>query len=64
MVESVAAHMTKGKRLPVSMVDALEADLTAIKIDEARRSRRVVDLTEAWQQFDEELRGDALQKSA
>jgi predicted dehydrogenase len=64
MVESVAAHLTKGARLPVSVVDALEAGLTAIKIDEARRSRTVVDLTESWKRFDQELHGDALQKSA
>jgi predicted dehydrogenase len=64
MVENVAGHMTVGKRLPVSVYDALEAGLTAIKIDEARRSRSVVDLTETWRQFDEELRGDALQRSA
>jgi hypothetical protein len=46
------------------VVDALEAGLTAIKIDEARRSRTVVDLTESWKRFDQGLRGDALQKSA
>ena len=41
MVERVAAHMLRGAPLPVSVVDALEAGLTAIKIDEARRSRTV-----------------------
>jgi predicted dehydrogenase len=57
MVERVGAHMLRGAPLPVSVVDALEAGLTAIKIDEARRSRTVVDLAETWKQFDTELHG-------
>jgi predicted dehydrogenase len=64
MVDRIAAHMLKGAPLSVSIIDALEAGLTAIKIDEARRSRTVVDLAEAWKRFDSERQGDALQKSA
>jgi predicted dehydrogenase len=64
MVERVGAHMLRGAPLSVSVVDALEAGLTAIKIDEARRSRTVVDLAETWKQFDSELHGDAFKQGA
>jgi len=36
-------------------VDALEAGLTAIKIDEARKTRSVVDMRESWLTFDANL---------
>jgi predicted dehydrogenase len=67
MVQDVAAHVTTGAPLPVSVLDALEAGLTAIKIDEARRSRSVVDLTESWARFDAALqgeRGEVVERSA
>ncbi|EIM26620.1 Gfo/Idh/MocA family protein [Microvirga lotononidis] len=48
-------HFRTGTPLPVGVLDALEAGLTAIKIDEARRTRRLVDLTESWQRFDDAL---------
>jgi predicted dehydrogenase len=57
MVADLVAHLDGGKPLPVSIVDALEAGLTAIKIDEARVSGRVVDLTPAWAAFDAALAG-------
>lgn len=57
MARDVLAHLHGHTSLPVSTVDALEAGLTAIKIDEARRTRRVVDLTDAWQRFDDALGG-------
>ena len=37
----------------VSVLDALEAGLTAIKIDESRRTGQVVELTDTWARFDE-----------
>ena len=60
MVTDIAAHLQKGAPLPVSVVDALEAGLTAIKIDEARKARTVIDLTEAWKRFDAALAGKDL----
>ena len=39
------------------MVDALEAGLLAITMDEARRTRSVVDMTPIWQRFDAALSG-------
>lgn len=53
MAEDVARHLEDGAALPVTVVDALEAGLTAMKIDESRRSGQVVDLTELWARFDE-----------
>lgn len=46
------AHFNEGAALPVSILDALEAGLTAIKLDEARLTGKIVDMTELWQRFD------------
>ena len=46
-----------GAPLPVSVVDALEAGLLAMTMDEARRTRSVIDLTATWQRFDAALAG-------
>lgn len=55
MAEDIMDHLNHGNPLPVSVVDALEAGLTAIKIDEARHSGRILDLQEDWRQFDNAL---------
>ncbi len=52
MIQDIFAHVTDGKPLPVSIVDGLAAGLTAIKMDEARATRRVIDMTETWAKFD------------
>lgn len=52
MVDDLWAHLDGGTALPVSVLDALEAGLTALKIDEARKTRSVIDLTTTWEQFD------------
>ena len=59
MARDIAAHMLDGKPLPVSVVDALEAGLLAISIDEARRTRSVVDMAPIWKRFDAALSGAA-----
>ncbi len=46
------AHFNEGAPLPVSIADALEAGLTAIKLDESRLTGKVIDMTETWQRFD------------
>lgn len=53
MVDEIASFL-KGKidDLPVGVVDALEAGLAAMAMDEARVSGRLVDLTETWAEFD------------
>ncbi|KZL05435.1 putative oxidoreductase YteT precursor [Pseudovibrio axinellae] len=46
------------KSLPVSVVDALEAGVAALALDQARMSKQVVDLTSYWEKFDSfNLRG-------
>ena len=53
MAADITRHLDHGAPLPVSVIDALEAGLTAMKIDESRRSGQVVDLTDLWARFDE-----------
>ncbi|MFS2224534.1 Gfo/Idh/MocA family protein [Pantoea sp. B65] len=55
MAEGVVQHLLHGTPLKVSVLDALEAGLTAIKIDEARKTGSVVDLTDCWAKFDAAL---------
>ena len=38
--------------LPVSIVDALEAGIAALALDQAREMGEVVDLSETWAEFD------------
>ncbi len=52
MAEEVIAHVMRGGPLPVSPLDALEAGILALSMDEARRSRQVVDLRPIWDRFD------------
>lgn len=60
MISDIFAHLQTGSALPVSILDGLEAGLTAIKLDEARKTKSVIDLTEMWQRFDSyDLRDDS-----
>ncbi len=52
MVADLHAHLADGVPLPVTVIEALETGLLAMKIDEARRTGRVLDLVETWQRFD------------
>lgn len=58
MAADIGKHLIDGAPLPVSVVDALAAGLTAIKMDEARASRAVLDLADNWRRFDEALTGE------
>jgi len=57
MARDIAAHLVNGAPLPVSVVDALEAGLLALSMDEARRTRSVVDMAPIWRRFDDALAG-------
>ncbi len=57
MAEDILKHLTGGQPLPVSVVDALEAGLLALTMDDARRRRVVVDMRPIWQEFDAALAG-------
>jgi predicted dehydrogenase len=57
MAADIARHMVDGAPLPVSVADALEAGLLAMTMDEARRTRSVIDMTPIWKRFDAALSG-------
>ena len=54
MIDDIAAYLRgEAKALPVSIVDALEAGVAALALDEARMAGQVVDLTQTWAEFDD-----------
>jgi len=57
MAADILKHLTDGAPLPVSVVDALEAGLLALSMDEARKTRSVVDMAPIWKRFDAALSG-------
>lgn len=53
MVRDVVAYLRdQTASLPVSVIDALEAGLAALALDEARLAGQVVDMADTWAQFD------------
>jgi hypothetical protein len=57
MAADIISHLNGDVPLPVGVIDALEAGLTAIKIDEARRDRKLVFMDSVWERFDAALAG-------
>lgn len=55
MAADILKHLTDGAPLPVSVTDALEAGLLALSMDEAMRTKSVVDMAPIWQRFDAAL---------
>ncbi|MBC8718479.1 Gfo/Idh/MocA family oxidoreductase [Ochrobactrum sp. Marseille-Q0166] len=55
MAEEVIAHVMHGGPLPVSPLDAMEAGILAMAMDEAREKRTVIDLRPVWERFDTAL---------
>ena len=55
MAEDILKHLIDGVPLPVSVTDALEAGLLALSMDQAMKTKTVVDMTPIWQQFDAAL---------
>ncbi|MHA3915158.1 Gfo/Idh/MocA family protein [Halovulum sp. GXIMD14793] len=54
MVDDIVAFLRgETDSLPVGVVDALEAGLVAMALDEARISGGIVDLSETWREFDQ-----------
>lgn len=54
MVDDIAAFLHgKTDSLPVGVVDALEAGLVAMALDEARINGAMVDMTTTWAEFDQ-----------
>ena len=55
MAAEVVAHVMQDGPLPVSPLDALEAGILALSMDDARRSRQVIDMAPIWDRYDEAL---------
>ena len=55
MAEEVIAHVMHGGPLPVSPLDAMEAGILALAMDEAREKRALIDLRPVWDRFDAAL---------
>jgi len=55
MAADILKHLVDGAPLPVSVIDALEAGLLALTMDDARRERRVIDMAPMWRRFDDAL---------
>ncbi len=53
MVRDIVAYLRgETASLPVGIVDAMEAGIAALALDEARITGRMIDLTDTWAQFD------------
>jgi predicted dehydrogenase len=53
MCHDIAKYLRgQSKSLPVSILDAMEAGIAAIAVDQARNSGQIVDLTEVWAKLD------------
>jgi hypothetical protein len=59
MARDICQHLYDGAPLPVSVLDALEAGLLALTMDEARKTHTVIDMTPIWQRYDAALAGRA-----
>jgi predicted dehydrogenase len=64
MARDIANHLVDGTPLPVSVVDALEAGLLAMSMDQARKTKSVVDMGPIWARFDSALAGHAEEAAA
>ncbi|MGO8154787.1 gfo/Idh/MocA family oxidoreductase, partial [Rhizobium leguminosarum] len=55
MASDLLESVRTGLELPVSTLNALEAGILAMAMDEARMKKAVVDLRPVWDRFDEAL---------
>ena len=53
MAKDINNYLLKNnKELPVGVIECMEAGIVAMKIDEARNTGKVIDLTSTWDKFD------------
>ena len=57
MLKDINSYLTNQNQssLPVGIIDCIEAGLVAMKIDESRKTGKVIDLTETWKSLDSVL---------
>jgi len=58
MLKDINQHLINSEKinLPVGVKDCIEAGLIAMKIDESRKTGKIIDLTSSWSRLDEEMK--------
>ena len=58
MLKDINYHLVNSTSsvLPVGVIDCMEAGIVAMKIDESRKSGKIIDLTSTWEQIDNFLK--------
>ena len=58
MLKDINYHLvnSSSSALPVGVIDCMEAGIVAMKIDESRKSGKIIDLTSTWEQIDNFLK--------
>ena len=57
MLKDINDHIVNSanSQLPVGVIDCMEAGLVAMKVDESRKTGKIIDMTETWKIFDSYL---------
>jgi len=57
MLKDINDHLINSElsQLPVGVIDCIEAGLVAMKIDESRKTGKIIDMTETWEMIDRYL---------
>ena len=58
MLKDINQNLTNSDKinLPVGVKDCLEAGLVAMKLDESRKTGKIIDLTSSWNRLDKEMK--------
>ena len=58
MLKDINEHLTNSDKtnLPVGVKDCIEAGIIAMKIDESRKSGKIIDLKNCWKKLDSKLK--------
>jgi predicted dehydrogenase len=57
MLQDINNHLLNSAiKLPVGVKDCIEAGIVAMKIDESRKTGKIIDLTNSWNKLDEEMK--------
>ena len=58
MLKDINQHLTNVEKinLPVGVKDCIEAGIIAMKIDESRKTGKIIDLTSSWSRLDEQMK--------
>ena len=58
MLKDINQHLTNSDKinLPVGVKDCIEAGVVAMKLDESRKTGKIIDLTSTWNRLDKEMK--------